>query len=250
MRRYKVVCKSVPFMRYQKREVPGPWLKAPTCPESIRLCVCLGVIPNRNNDIVNLIKATGFIALGIGVGLLSSWIYYSSEGSATAALVSSVSLDSEANTQSPPVVSKDIPQATETRAQQRAAAMFPRPEANQAQQQADTRAALLKLDTRLRSEPVNQRWANEQEATILAAISGDDNDGLPVKLPRDIDTQCRTSLCKITMSYSDEEDAYQMQTKLTLGLRGPIATARAFFAPRADGGMDVTIYAGEQSSLR
>lgn len=247
MRGSKIVCKPC-ILAGSRTESLNPKNEAPRCPETPRPSVCPDVISERTDDTVNLIKATGFIALGTVIGVLCARLYYS-PGENVEALPSAASADPTDNMRSQSATT-ETSQAIGSTARLPRPAMPPPLEANQAQQQADVRASLLKLDARHRSEPVNQKWANEQEAVILAAISGSANDGLTAKLPTDMDAQCRSSLCKITMTYADEEDAFQMQTKLTLGLRGPIAAARTFFSPRTDGGMDVTIYAGGQSSLR
>lgn len=251
MRVSQVVCNPCMRSALKKRVCLRRMNESPTCPQPARACVFPDVISKKDGT-VNLIKGTGFIVLGIGIGLLAARVYYSPGKNMAVQAPSAAAEDYAASLQS----SSDMPTTTDvsraagSSARPRTPEMLSRPEADPAQQQADARAALLKLDNRLRSEPVNQKWATEQEATILAAISGDAKDGFPAKLPKDMDAQCRSSLCKVTMTYADEEDAYQMQTKLTLGLRGPISAARTFFSPRADGGMDLTIYAGGQGSLQ
>jgi hypothetical protein len=193
---------------------------------------------------MNFIKGTGLVVVGVGIGLLAARFHGSSGTSAPVQVPSAAPGPTSAIGSSPASFATDTSTSHARTAPRSVSAIHPSSEANLAQQQADARASLLKLDNRLRSEPVNPKWAPEQEATILAAISGDPNDGFPAKLPKDMDAQCRSSLCKVTMTFTDEEDAYQMQTKLTLGLRGPIATARTFYNQRPDGGTDLVIYAG------
>src|SRR5690606_33089490 len=105
-------------------------------------------------------------------------------------------------------------------------------------------ARIADLDKKLRDEPFDTKWAREQEGIIARAVTGSKNDGLAVPLPDRMDATCQSTLCRITMTYADEEDAMQMHTRLTLGLRGSISSARAFYRPNQRGGMDLLVYAG------
>lgn len=103
---------------------------------------------------------------------------------------------------------------------------------------------IAELDRKLQAEPFDPAWVREQEEVISQAIVGRPNDGFDVPLPESLDASCRSSLCRIQMAYADEEDAMQMQAKLTLGLSGAIATARTFYQPNETGGMDLVVFAG------
>ncbi|MDN5781057.1 MAG: hypothetical protein L0H23_03375 [Luteimonas sp.] len=103
---------------------------------------------------------------------------------------------------------------------------------------------IAELDHKLRAEPFDPAWVRKQEEVISQAIVGSPNDGFDVPLPESLDASCRSTLCRIQMTYADEEDAMQMQTKLTLGLSGSIATARTFYQPNETGGMDLVVFAG------
>lgn len=106
-------------------------------------------------------------------------------------------------------------------------------------------AQIAMLDERLRAEPVDHHWAMAQQKVIRDAIKSTPNGDFDALPPSSFQEQCHSSLCRISMTFSDEEDALQMMTKLALGLRGPIATTRTFYSPMADGGMEVVVYAGE-----
>lgn len=120
-----------------------------------------------------------------------------------------------------------------------------------ADEQASRRQAqIVALDQRLRSEQVNQSWASEQEQMIRKAVAGSPSDGFNAPMPTTMEHECRSSICRIRMAYTDEEDAVQMHGRLTLGLGGAIATARTYFVPRGDGGVDMLVYAGSADRLR
>jgi hypothetical protein len=195
---------------------------------------------------VKYLKSAGLVAIGVGAGLLAGHIHRTSPGQFEMA---EANQPTEENRRVQRLDTSAAPMGAQATSGRRSAPVT-RTETSAAQQQADSRALQVRLDDRLRSESMDPTWARDQEAAILAAVSGDDKDGFPADLPRDMDTQCRSSLCKVTMTFADEEDAYQMQTKLTLGLRGPIATARTFYSVRPDGAMDVIVYAGNTESLR
>lgn len=126
------------------------------------------------------------------------------------------------------------------------AALSPSMPAEPTQEEQDrSRAAQMNaLDQKLRADPFNPVWARQQEEIISQAVAGTKGDGLQVPLPESMDATCQSTLCRIQMTYTDEEDAMQMHTKLTLGLQGAIATARTFYRPNRNGGMDLIVYAG------
>lgn len=124
------------------------------------------------------------------------------------------------------------------------------PEARRQEKAMQQQKTMLVLDDRLRQQPIDYKWAKEQEAAIMSAIVGVPNDGFDVIEPDRVQAECRTDLCRVRMDFSDEMMAAQMQTKFTMGLRGPIATARTFFVNRPDGGLDLVIYAGQSDQLR
>lgn len=103
---------------------------------------------------------------------------------------------------------------------------------------------IAELNHKLRAEPVDPAWVHKQEEVISQAIAGRPNDGFDVPPPESLDAFCGSTLCRIQMTYADEEDAMQMQVKLTLGLSGAIATARTFYQPNETGGMDLIVFAG------
>jgi len=113
-----------------------------------------------------------------------------------------------------------------------------------AEREALIASQMAELDQRLRSEPIDGAWARNQEAAIESAIVGSQTDGFDVPMPEDVDKQCRSSLCRIRMTYASEEDALQMQSKLTLGLSGPISKARTFYLPTKDGSTELIVFAG------
>lgn len=106
------------------------------------------------------------------------------------------------------------------------------------------RADIVALDQKLRAEPLDRDWALEQQSIIRKAIAGTPGDGFNAPMPESMDGECRSSICRISMVYKDEEDAVQMHGRLTLGLGGAIATARTFFVPTSDGGVEMVIFAG------
>lgn len=122
-------------------------------------------------------------------------------------------------------------------------------EAHRQEKAIQQQKAMVMLDDRLRQQSIDYKWAKEQEAAIMSAIVGMPNDGFDVIEPDNVQTDCRTDLCRVRMDFSDEMMAAQMQIKFTMGLRGPIATARTFFVNRPDGGMDLVIYAGRNDRL-
>jgi hypothetical protein len=118
------------------------------------------------------------------------------------------------------------------------------------EQAAQRQAGIVALDQKLRSEPMDPDWAFEQQAVIRKAIAGTPGDGFNASVPDNMDAVCRSSMCRISMVYKDEEDAAQMHGRLTLGLGGAISTARTFFVPRSDGGVEMVVFAGQADRLR
>lgn len=122
----------------------------------------------------------------------------------------------------------------------------PSPEEQAVQRRAD----IVALDQKLRSEPLDPDWAIEQQSVIRKAIAGVPGDGFNAPAPDSMDEDCRSSMCRISMVYKDEEDAVQMHGRLTLGLDGAISTARTFFVPTNDGGVEMVVFAGQADRLR
>lgn len=118
------------------------------------------------------------------------------------------------------------------------------------EQAVQRRADIVALDQKLRSEPLDPDWAIEQQSVIRKAIAGMPGDGFDAPAPDSMDEVCRSSMCRISMVYKDEEDAVQMHGRLTLGLGGAIATARTFFVPTNDGGVEMVVFAGRSDRLR
>ena len=108
---------------------------------------------------------------------------------------------------------------------------------------------MLKLDQRFRAEVVNPTWASVHEDAILDAIAGTEHDGFDVPLPQSVDARCRSSMCRIRMTYRDEDDAAQMQTKTMLGMPQVLSTARTFYAQTRSGETEMVIYAGHPGAL-
>lgn len=117
------------------------------------------------------------------------------------------------------------------------------------EQATQRRADIVALDQRLRSEPLDPDWAIEQQSIIRKAIAGRHGDGFNAPMPDSMSQDCRSSMCRISMVYKDEEDAVQMHGRLTLGLGGAIATARAFFVPLNDGRVEMIVFAASQADL-
>ena len=149
------------------------------------------------------------------------------------------------NATSRPAGSPGIAHApTGARSRQAASRHLASSEPTPQEQESIMAAQVADLDQKLRADPLDPAWARKQEEVIAQALAGTPHDGLPAVSPDRMDTSCHSTLCRIRMTYADEEDAMQMHTKLSLGLHGSIATARAFYRPNQNGGMDLLVFAG------
>lgn len=118
----------------------------------------------------------------------------------------------------------------------------PKPETRSREQV--QRDEMARLDQAFRQQAVNREWASRQEEVILDAIVGHPNDGFGEIEPDRVEIDCRSSMCRMRLDFSDEVEAGHMQQKLGLGLRGDVSAARTFYLPRPDGGLDMILYAG------
>lgn len=107
----------------------------------------------------------------------------------------------------------------------------------------------LELDQRFRAEKRDPAWANAQEEAVLNAIAGTEHDGFDVPLPQSVEARCRSSMCRIQMTYRDEDDAAEMQAKLMLGVPPALSSALTLFIPNDNKGTDMVVFAGSPGTF-
>ena len=109
---------------------------------------------------------------------------------------------------------------------------------------------LRDMEARLVSDPLSPAWASRNEIAIGKLLSADSlkQKGLPI--PEASATRCQSHLCRIAMTFPDPEQASRTQEMLLLGIASSLPSAQTYLLPRADGSVEMVIFAGDAESVR
>jgi hypothetical protein len=117
--------------------------------------------------------------------------------------------------------------------------------------EAHLQAQLHALDDRLVSEPLSPQWAKANEQAIGRFLAPANLARENVPAPSASEASCKSRLCRIRLTFADEQQAGQTQTSLLMAIADGLPHAQSFLLPRKDGGVDLVVYAaGDPQALR
>ena len=106
-------------------------------------------------------------------------------------------------------------------------------------------ARRARLDAAFRGEPVNRSWASKTEDALVDAASSDDVAKSGV-MPAAIDTQCRSSRCRIITRFAAGSDVESWTSAYILNTAGTLGRLETVESRRPDGSIDLEIYGSRQ----
>ena len=111
------------------------------------------------------------------------------------------------------------------------------------EQETQALATMERYQRAFAAEPIAAAWANATELAVVEALRSPEAVAMGVQLPRDIDVQCRTSLCRVQAAYDDDASAEDAATLLAMDIGGTLPRLQRSFAYRPDGSVEVTLFA-------
>lgn len=94
---------------------------------------------------------------------------------------------------------------------------------------------------RFAGEAVDARWATAKESTILAASKGDQIVALGAQ-PRELDIDCRTTMCRVQADFPSESSAEDWFTLFSTTLGGEMPKVSFEFSVNPDGSARLVAY--------
>lgn len=94
------------------------------------------------------------------------------------------------------------------------------------------------LEDRLVSEPVSAQWAANNERTIKTYLASDS-----LSKSSDVDAECRSDICRIRLVVAEPDNVPLTLHGLFSQLNDTLPGAEIFQFPRADGTVEVVVYA-------
>jgi len=95
--------------------------------------------------------------------------------------------------------------------------------------------------SRYAGEHVDAAWAGRKEATMLAATKSDQITLLHAE-PRDLDINCKTSMCRIQADFATRGLAMDWFTLFSINVGGEMPNSTFQYSANPDGSWRVTIY--------
>jgi hypothetical protein len=116
----------------------------------------------------------------------------------------------------------------------------------------EARAAeqLRDMEARLVGDPLSPAWSSQNELAIGRLLSADSLKQKQLPIPEASATRCQSHLCRIAMTFPDPEQASRTQEMLLLAIASSLPSAQTYLLPRADGSVEMVIFAGDAESVR
>lgn len=111
------------------------------------------------------------------------------------------------------------------------------------QAEAGQRQIRLDLDKRLETQPVDADWSLESTRTIERSLTTDGLKEVGAHPPVASRIECRSSMCRIQLVYSDVGSASDAGMSLNTAIAGRMPYTQVLSRARSDGGVDYLIYA-------
>jgi hypothetical protein len=109
---------------------------------------------------------------------------------------------------------------------------------------------LRNMEARLVSDPLSPAWASRNEIAIEKLLSADSLKQKRLPIPEASATRCQSHLCRIAMTFPDPAQASRTQEMLLLAIAPSLPSAQTYLLPRADGSVEMVIFAGDAESVR
>jgi hypothetical protein len=112
---------------------------------------------------------------------------------------------------------------------------------------AERNRAVADLDSRHAAESIDPVWSASQEQN-LAMASESQVMSQAGFAPQDVDTDCRSSSCRISAHFDNSADARDWAERLLTQMAGTIGQARVAVLPQPDGRFEVRVYGSRRRS--
>jgi len=111
-------------------------------------------------------------------------------------------------------------------------------------------SAVHALEDQMVRDPLSPEWASANEKSISDFLvpSNLAREQLPV--PKNVQTQCHSHLCRISMSFPDPQQASRTESMLLLQIAPNLPNAQTVMVPQPDGSVQMLVFAGDTQAFR
>ena len=118
------------------------------------------------------------------------------------------------------------------------------------QQEQQLQLAMNQMESKFLTEPVVSAWSSSTEGAIANSFSPKNLSALGAPSPRSQQTSCRSSTCRIQVTYADDAQADIGQQFLLYDITARLPVTSVFRVPQPDGSVAMVIYASGGNGRR